>query len=114
VRGDDATSTDDALHLVRVDDLHGLPVFSPTGKKLGVLEGVIIQEHRGNAVYAILCCTTFMGLKRTRRVLRRNELIVDAESGGFVLVGGTTHEKESAPFAASTRAPCRLDPARSV
>jgi hypothetical protein len=114
VRGDDATSTDDELYLVWVDDLHGLPVFSPTGKKLGVLEGVTIHEHRGNAVYAILCCTTFMGLKRTRRVLRRNELIVDAEWGGFILVGGTIHEKESAPLAPSTRAPCRLDPARSV
>jgi hypothetical protein len=113
VRGDDATFTDERLHLVWVDNLHGLPVFSPAGKKLGVLEGVAIYEQRGTVVYAILRCTSLMGLRRTRRVLRRDELIADAQRGGFALVDGATHEKEFASIT-STRVPCRLDPARSV
>jgi hypothetical protein len=113
VRGDDATFNDGMLHLVWVDNLHGLPVFSPAGKKLGVLDGVTIHEHRGTAVYAILRCTSLMGLRRTGRVLRQDDLIVDAERGGFALVDGATHERESASIT-STRAPCRLDPARSV
>jgi sporulation protein YlmC with PRC-barrel domain len=113
VRGDDVTFSNEALQLVWVDNLHNVPVFSSAGKKLGVLEGVTINKQRGTVIYAILRCTSLMGLRKTRRVLRQDELIVNAERGGFALVSGVTHEQEPA-LIASMRAPCRHDPARSV
>ena len=113
MRGDDAISTDERLHLVWADNLRGLPVFSPAAEKLGVLESVAIHEARGSIAYGILRSTTLMGLRKTRRLLRQDELIVDAERGGFALTGRAFEAGDIASITVA-RAPCRLDPARSV
>jgi sporulation protein YlmC with PRC-barrel domain len=112
MRGDDA-SADERMYLVEVDGLSGIPVFSSSGKKLGVLEGVVIDKNCGAITYAVLCCSRLMGLRRSRRVLRQDALTLDAERGGFALADKAAREPKRNGLAADS-VQHRLDPARSV
>jgi hypothetical protein len=76
-----------------------------------MLKGVTIHEQPGRVGYVILRCTSLMGLLRTRRLLRQDQLIVDAERGGFALTDRAMHARESACI---TSTPCRLDPNSGV
>ena len=119
MRGDDDATVDETPYLVRNDSLSGIPVFAPSGKKLGVLDGVIVTNNCGAIIYAVLCCTSLLGLRKKRHVLPQQALAVDAERGGFAVVDGrftvadrrtNKAEREAVPAAGA----CRLDPARSV
>jgi sporulation protein YlmC with PRC-barrel domain len=112
MRGDDAAPFDETLYLVEVDSLAGIPVFSSSGKKLGVLEGVLINKDRGAITYAVLCCSSLMGLRNKRHVLRQDTLTLDAARGGFV-VDSAMREPSHAALPAGG-AQHRLDPARTV
>jgi sporulation protein YlmC with PRC-barrel domain len=119
MRGDDAP-IDETLYVVEVDSLRGIPVFSSSGKTLGVLDGVVINKNSGAITYVVLCCSSLMGLRKKRHVLRQDALTLDAERGGFAVVNGSfavvdkaTKEPKCAPLRAGS-AQHRLDPARSV
>jgi hypothetical protein len=114
MRGDDATAPfDETLYLVEVDSLAGIPVFSSSGKKLGVLEGVLINKHRSAITYAVLCCSSLMGLRKKRHVLRQDTLTLDAARGGFAIADWAMREPNHAALPAGG-AQHRLDPARTV
>ena len=119
MRGDDDAVVDAGPYLVKDGSLRGIPVFSSSGKKLGVLDGVIINKNCGAITYAVLCCTSLLGLRKKRHVLPQQALAVDAERGGFAVVDGrftvadqrtNKPEREAVPAAGAYR----LDPARSV
>lgn len=119
MRGDDGAGIDETPYLVKDYGLRGIPVFSPAGKKLGVLDGIIINKNCGAIVYAVLCRVSLMGLRKRRYVLPQDALTPDAERGGFAVVDGrftiadqlTNKPKPEAVPAAGAY---RLDPARSV
>ena len=110
----------EALGLVEVDSLRGISVFSSSGKKLGVLDGVVINENSGAISYAVMCCSSLMGLRKKRHVLRQDALTLDADRGGFAVVDGSVAVVDKAtkePKRVALRvhsAQHRLDPARSV
>ena len=87
-------------------------MFSSSGKKLGVLEGVLINKDHGAITYAVLCCSSLMGLRKKRHVLRQDALTLDAARGGFV-VDWAMREPNHAALPAGG-AQHRLDPARTV
>jgi sporulation protein YlmC with PRC-barrel domain len=120
MRGDDGAPFDETAYLVEVDSLRGIPVFSSSGKMLGVLEGVVISKDSGAITYVVLCCSGLMGLRKKRHVLPQDALTLDAELGGFAvvdagfaLVDKATKEPKRAALRAD-KAQHRLDPARSV
>ena len=120
MRGDDATPFAETSYLVEVDSLRGILVFSPSGRKLGALDGVVISQKCGVIAYAVLCRTSLMGLRKKRHLVPQNALSVDARRGGFTLAGGRfaiedepTKETERKALPA-VGAQYRLDPARSV
>lgn len=106
MRGDDV-ATRGPVKLVADESLRGVPVFTSAGKKLGALEGVAIVKPGDALTYVVLCRRRFMGLLKTRRLLRRNELTLDARRGGFTIID------EEASIGDEPDAPRRLDPARS-
>lgn len=118
MRGDDDAVVNATPYLVRDDSLRGVPVFSISGKKLGALEGVVVSKNHGAIAYAVLSCTSLMGLRKKRYILRHDALTLDAERGGFVVHGRFAvsdqptkrPEREAVPAAGAYR----LDPARSV
>ena len=118
MRGDDDAVVDERAYLVKDGSLRGIPVFSPSGKKLGVLDEVIINKNCGAITYAVLCCTSLMGLRKKRHVLPSDALTMSERSGFAVVDGRVTvadqltnkPEREAVPAAAAYR----LDPARSV
>jgi hypothetical protein len=95
-------------------------VFSSSGKTLGVLDGVVISKNSGAITYVVLCCSSLMGLRKKRHVLRQDALALDAERGGFAVVDGgfaLVDKAKREPKRAALRAENaqhRLDPARSV
>jgi hypothetical protein len=118
MRGDDVAPLAETSHLVEVDSLRGIPVFSSSGKGLGVLD--VVSKNYGAIAYAVVCRTSLMGLRRERRLVPQEALNADAERGGFTVVDGRfavgdeptkEPEREALPAVA---AHCRLDPARSV
>jgi sporulation protein YlmC with PRC-barrel domain len=120
MRGDDVAPPAETSHLVEVDSLRGITVFSSSGKKLGVLDGVVVSKNHGAIAYAVVCRTSLMGLRKERQLVPQDALSVDAERGGFTVVDGRfavgdeptkEPEREALPAVA---AHCRLDPARSV
>jgi sporulation protein YlmC with PRC-barrel domain len=113
MRGDDVAPLAETSHLVEVDSLRGITVFSSSGKKLGVLDGVVVSKNHGAIAYAVVCRTSLMGLRRERRLVPQEALNVDAERGGFTVIDRPTKEPEREALPA-VAAHCRLDPARSV
>src|SRR5512132_4016303 len=87
MRGDDDAIVDETPCIVEVDSLRGIPVFSASGKKLGALDGVVVGKNHGAIAYAVFSCTSLMGLRKKRYVLRQDALTLDAERGGFVVDG---------------------------
>ena len=84
-----------------------------------MLDGVVINKNGGAIAYAVLCCTSLMGLRRKRHVLRQDALALDAERGGFAVVDdrfavADQPTKEPERRALNAMGPHRLDPARSV
>ena len=119
MRGDDDAVVDARAYLVKDGSLRGIPVFFPSGKKLGVLGEVIINKNCRAITYAVFCCTSLLGLRKKRHVLPPDALTLDAERGGFAVVDGrftvadqltNKPEREAVPAAGAYR----LDPARSV
>ena len=94
-------------------------MFSSSGKKLGVLDGVVVSKNHGAIAYAVLSRTSLMGLRRKRRLVPQDALTLDAERGGFTVVDGrfavATSRRKSRSARRFPRPPrIRLDPARSV
>ena len=76
---------DEAVDLAEVDSLKGVPVFTPSGRRLGALEGIVIDKRSGSISYVVLCRSRFLGLRRERHMLPRAALTARIEQDGFTV-----------------------------
>jgi sporulation protein YlmC with PRC-barrel domain len=113
MRGDEEVYIDEALDLAEVDSLKGVPIFSPSGQRLGALEGTVINKRSGSISYVVLCRSGFLGLRRERRMLPPTALTPRTEQGGFTVDFDWKARVQMASSPPRPALPARLDPARS-
>lgn len=113
MRGDEEVYIDEALDLAEVDSLRGVPVFAPSGRRLGALEGILINRRSGSIAYVVLCRRWFLGLRRQRHMLPRAALTPRAEQGGFTVDLDWKAKPQTASSPPLPVLPARLDPARA-
>jgi hypothetical protein len=84
MRGDDASWTE-TFRLVEVDALQGIPVYSPSGNRIGTLGAVIVHKQSGVITSTVLYRSSLFGLRKRKSILPWHVLSPCADREGFVL-----------------------------
>jgi hypothetical protein len=114
VRGDEVEPATGGHILSDSEALKGIPVFSTAGRRLGVLDRVIVHQATGGIAFLVLVRRRLFGLLRERLVLPQSALRSSGSNGGFT-VEWPPHEtgpEAAAPDPPPAPPPLRLDPAR--
>lgn len=114
MRGDAVEPSDGQQFLSESDALKGIPVYSMGGRRLGVLDRVIIHRATGGISFLVLIRRRLFGLLRQRIVLPQAALRSSGTSGGFTVqwpLGKMADDGADRP-ATATLAVVRLDPSR--
>lgn len=115
VRGDDVEPVTGEHILTESEGLKGIPVFSTTGQRLGILDRVLVHRATGGIAFLVLIRRRLFGLLRERLILPQSALRAAGGNGGFIVEwplpepGG---QEAAAPDPAPAVPSLRLDPAR--
>jgi hypothetical protein len=114
VRGDEVEPAAGGHILLDSEALRGIPVFSTAGRRLGVLDRVIVHRATGGIAFLVLVRRRLFGLLRERLVLPQSALRSSGANGGFTVEWPLQETgPEAAVLGPSPAAPpLRLDPAR--
>ena len=118
VRGDDLEPVTGEHILADSESLKGIPVFSTTGRRLGILDRVLVHRATGGIAFFVLIRRRLFGLLRERLILPQAALRSAGGNGGFIVewplqeLAQHPGQETAAPAPAPAASPLRLDPAR--
>lgn len=114
MRGDEVEPVTGAPMLADSEGLKGIPVFSTTGERLGILDRVLLHGATGGIAFLVVIRRRLFGLLRERLILPHSALRSAGGIGGFIVEwplqepGQAAAARDPAP----APPPLRLDPAR--
>lgn len=101
---------DSAYENIRASRVQGTTVYGPAGKRLGVIDDLVIGKRDGEVKYAIMSFGGFLGLGEEYYPVPWSMLHYDADKGGYV-TDLTRDRLTGSPHFAAGQEPDWTDPA---
>ena len=118
MRGDDVEAVRGENILADSEGLKGIPVFATTGRRLGIIDRVLLHQATGGIAFLVVIRRRLFGLLRERLILPQSALRSGGSNGGFIVewplqeLARQPGQEAAASAPTPTTAPLRLDPAR--